>query len=191
MTSRAESLLAGPRGRRLCAELLATPDGELGPPRRWDRLSLPITDPAEHARVLDDVRAALQATDLTAVALPGGLQAALLASVDRAVYWQEPFEVDQVVAALLAPVAEVVAAAPPARWWAEPMDPAGQFTVGWPHGDRRSTSDRTPPGRGRGWPAGGRTRWPRSSGLPGSGRPTLPLPGVAAGGPPRRWPARW
>ena len=39
------------------------------------------------------------------------------------------------MAALLAPVAEVVAAAPASAWWATPVDRAGQHVVGWPWED--------------------------------------------------------
>jgi hypothetical protein len=136
VTSRADQLLAGPRGRRLCAELLVRPDGESGVPWRWHRLPGPVTDPAEHARVLDEVRASLAVTDLTAVVLPWRLHDALLAAVDSARYWQEPFEVDQVladdeVAGLLTPIAEAVAAAPTSDWWAEPLAVDDQHAVGW------------------------------------------------------------
>ena len=114
MTSRADALLAGPRGRRLCAELLARPDGGLGPPWSWQlRGSLPH-DPA------GELRAGLAITDLTAVTEDWRLSGALLAAVDSARYWQEPCEVDQVltdgaVAEVLRPVAEVVSAAPGSR----------------------------------------------------------------------------
>ena len=122
MTRRADQLLAGPRGRRLCAELLVGPDGGLGPPWHWQ---LTVSEIAP-ARARDDVRAALAATDLTTVAEHRRLHDALLAAVDSTRYWQEPFEVDRVladdtVAQLLRPVAEAVAAAPASGWWAEPL----------------------------------------------------------------------
>jgi len=132
--------LAGPRGRRLCAELLATPTGGSGPPFRWRLLSAPVSDPDERARVLDDVRAALAVTDLTAMASPWRLLDALMASVDQARYWQPPDEVDQVladddVAALLTPVAVAVVRAAASQWWATPVDLADQHAVGWPAGE--------------------------------------------------------
>jgi hypothetical protein len=136
VSTRADALLAGPRGRRLCAELLVRADGGLGPPWRWQRLRAPFSDPTEQARVLQDVRESLAITDLSAVSLSGRLNEALLASVDSARYWQEPFEVDLVladdeVAALLGPVAEAVAAAPATGWWSEPLA-RGQHALAWP-----------------------------------------------------------
>jgi hypothetical protein len=128
---RAGRLLSGPRGRRLCAELLASPDGGLTSrwPGRTDRRT-----------ALVDVRRALQRTDLDTVAGSGRLDAALLASVDWAFYWQEPDAVDAVladeeVAVLLAPVADAVARASGSRWWTSPMDPDGQYALAWLRAD--------------------------------------------------------
>ena len=140
MTSRADALLAGPRGRRLCAELLVRSDGELGPPWRWHRLTAPVTGPGERARLLDDVRASLAGTDLAAVGSPPRLQRALLAAVDSARYWQERDDVDLVladdeVAALLRPVAEAAVAAPASAWWGEPLAVHDQHTLAWEPAD--------------------------------------------------------
>ena len=62
---------------------------------------------------------------------------ALVASVDEARYWQPPDDADVLladpeVAALLAPVAEAVAQAPAASWWAEGLCRSDQHVVGWP-----------------------------------------------------------
>ncbi|MCZ2825951.1 MULTISPECIES: hypothetical protein [unclassified Modestobacter] len=140
MTDRADALLSGPRGRRLCAELLATPEGRSVPLWRWQSRAAPLAHPDERARARDDVRAALATTDLTAVGSPGELVRALQATVDTARYWQEPDVVDEVladdeVAALLRPVAAAVVAAPASRWWATSLDPADQQTVVWEPAD--------------------------------------------------------
>jgi len=141
VTSRADLLLSGRRGRRLCAELLARADGGLGPPWRWFVLGTTSgRTPGEHDRLQDDVRAALAVTDLSAVGLPWRLLDALLATVDRAMYWEPPDDVDVVladdeIAALLAPVAETVVRAPASQWWTTPIDLADQHAVAWPAGD--------------------------------------------------------
>lgn len=129
---RARQLLAGPRGRRVCAELLAPPaDG--GATLRWPVLP-------ERQAALADVRGAVARTDLDALAQPWRLDVALQESVDRAMYWQPPDDVDAVladeeVAALLEPVAAAVARATGSRWWTEPLEPGTQHAVGWPRGD--------------------------------------------------------
>lgn len=126
---RARRLLSGPRGRRLCAELLAPLDGG-AVPFWWPVL------PERHA-ALDDVRAALPRTDLDAVAQQWRLDEALQASVDRAMYWQEPDEIDVVladdaIAAELAPVADAVARAPASQWWTQSMARESQHAIAWP-----------------------------------------------------------
>jgi hypothetical protein len=107
-------------------------DGDPGPPWDWRVASRP---PARD-RAQEDLRAALALTDLSAVGLPERLLHALAATVDAARYWQEPDDIDQVladgdVAALLHPVAEAVAGSPASRWWGRPLDAGGQHTVGW------------------------------------------------------------
>jgi hypothetical protein len=64
---------------------------------------------------------------------------ALQDSVDRAVYWQEPDELDAVfadddAAAHLLSVAEAVATAPASQWWTEPTAREDQHAVVWPDG---------------------------------------------------------
>jgi hypothetical protein len=123
---RARRLLAGPRGRRLCAELLQNPDGGL--PLWWPVLP-------GHRQAMDDIRNALARTDLDSID-EGRLATALQASVDRAMYWQEPDEVDHVLAddeltAELAPVADAVVRSAASQWWTEAMDPGAQYAVAW------------------------------------------------------------
>jgi hypothetical protein len=130
VTRRADDLLSGPRGRRLCAELLVRPDGEVGVPWHWHRA---VPDRVE---AMADVRAALARTDLAAVTEELVLTA-LLASVDAARYWQGPDEVDGVlaldgVAEHLTPIAEALVSAPVTRWWAEGLARDSQHVVAWP-----------------------------------------------------------
>jgi hypothetical protein len=103
----ADALLAGPRGRSLCVDLL---DDRLVGRGRQD-----------------------SGTSFDGRALRAGLQAA----VDSARYWQEPdaeereFASEAARAALRPVAAAVVAAAeaPDVRWWTEPVDRGGQRYV--------------------------------------------------------------
>jgi hypothetical protein len=139
VTSRADALLAGPRGRRLCLALMQAAAG------RYDWPGLTWTDGPDgrrvglfdHAHVQATLARDVAATDLTALTQPEQLLDALMASVDHAVYWQPPDDVDQLladdqVAGLLAPVAEAVVAAPASQWWAAPVDLDDQHAVSWP-----------------------------------------------------------
>jgi hypothetical protein len=149
------ALLAGPRGRRLCLALaqalvpagpaadalreavmwaayrldpgrgrsvqILTSDGR--PPREGE---LPSPAAAEVA--------ALLTTAPTEPPGPSALHEALGDAVANARYWQEP-DGDDVLAATpevlaaLRPVAEAVAVAPGAAWWAAPLDPGRQRAV--------------------------------------------------------------
>lgn len=107
----ADALLAGPRGRSLCVNLLD------------DRL----TAPGGQVR---------PAADLSGTPLDGSaLLAGLVAAVDVSSYWRKPDAEDQGFAdegarGALRPVAEAVAAAaaglPDVRWWTEPIDSSRQ-----------------------------------------------------------------
>jgi hypothetical protein len=118
----AGDLLAGPRGRRLCWSLV---DG--GDHRGWDR----VQDAAWAgglAGLSGEVAACVAQTDLASIAAETGemeLLAAVSASVDAAMCWQEPDDEDlalasQAVREALLPVARAVTAAPAARWWPTP-----------------------------------------------------------------------
>ena len=141
MTSRAAALLAGPRGRRLCLELVTAAAGPWGwPPLTWRQgvIGYPVGR-FESPDVQPSLAVQVAATDLSVIGSSDVLEA-LLMSVDRAMYWQPPDDEDQLLAdpalaALLAPVAEAVAAAPDTRWWAEPLDRSDQHAVAWPYGD--------------------------------------------------------
>lgn len=132
---RGRLLLSGPRGRRLCFELLGA--GAAGPPTRFGRHAAQVPYADVRPAAVAELRAALRRTDLESVRRPDHLAAALARSVDRARYWQEPDDedaalADDVVAAELAPIAEAVVRAPASRWWVEPVDGADQHVVGWP-----------------------------------------------------------
>lgn len=143
MTSRADALLSGPRGRRLCLELLLAA-GEASSPR------LEGGGPASGSFGAIDVEQARRSLaiavgelDVSAVATttdPAAFLPALSASVVGAMYWQEPDEVDRLLAAPavgaeLVAVGEAVAQAPASQWWVEPLAAAGQHTVAWALGD--------------------------------------------------------
>jgi hypothetical protein len=132
----AEALLAGPRGRDLCVNLLddrlTDPDGEVA--RVWaDALqAMRRGDPRRAVRRLSEC---VRLADLSGAPPDArALHAGLTATVDFASYWGRPDEEDRGSAdpaarEALRPVAEaVVAAASRAdqRWWAEPADRAGQ-----------------------------------------------------------------
>lgn len=128
----ADALLASPRGRSLCVNLLddrlTSPEGQVR--KAW-------VDALHYLRAGDAQRCAgklsecARIADLCGAPFDGSaLLAGLLAAVDFASYWQEPDREDQGFAReaareALRPVAEAVAAAartPDARWWTEPVD---------------------------------------------------------------------
>ncbi|SDY63758.1 hypothetical protein SAMN05660209_03347 [Geodermatophilus africanus] len=132
---RAGRLLAAPRGRRTLAELLDEP------------LSVHASG-GEEVRWRDEVRRRVAATDPAAIVEQGRLLAALTASVDWAVYWQEPHGEDRVladdsVAAELAPIVAAVARAPASQWWTEPLTVEAQHAVSWPDSDGLISTPRT------------------------------------------------
>jgi hypothetical protein len=133
----AEALLAGPRGRSLCANVLddrlTAPGGRV--PRAWAGAlhAIRTGDAARGARKLSECVgiAGLAGTPLDASALMVGMRAA----VDFAAYWQPPDAEDEgfagePVRAALRPVAAAVVVAlaglPEVRWWAERADRSGQ-----------------------------------------------------------------
>jgi len=129
----ADALLAAPRGRSLCINLL---DDRLAPPgRRARRAWLAAVGAAERGdgkRCARKLGQCVQIADLSVMPFgSGALLAGLLAAVGIAEYWQEPDAEDRGFAgdaarAALRPVAEAVAAAaagiPDVGWWTEPAD---------------------------------------------------------------------
>ncbi|QAY74767.1 hypothetical protein ET445_16930 [Agromyces protaetiae] len=155
MTDAVHDLLAGPRGRRVCLELVRalgadplTGASELGTavflaayaldPGRGSSVVLfgwgaaaseapPEPSPAEVARLID-------AADLAALDDARTLRTALVASTDSARYWQEPDGEDVLAAEpevveALARVAEAVESAEAARWWRAPIAHDGQWML--------------------------------------------------------------
>ncbi|MBC7723542.1 MAG: hypothetical protein H7146_02180 [Burkholderiaceae bacterium] len=157
-----DTLLAGPRGRRVCLEFareqLGTgpDDWELGhaiviaaadlDPRRGSTRVLVSTTGADEepteSPTAADVARLLEAVPLEAVPLGAARSALLLAvAVDTARYWQEP-DGEDVLAGLpelrgsLARAAARLAASPSAAWWDTPFDRTAQWEVdfaGIPH----------------------------------------------------------
>lgn len=134
---RAAQLLAGPRGRRVCAEVGMLTDPTLEWPfDATDRLTVDI---------FVDQLGALDAARVAALADPLALMRPLRASVDSAMYWQEPDDRDALlrdprVVAALDPVAQALAVAPAAHWWWAPLDLRQQAIVRWmEQGRRRAT----------------------------------------------------
>ena len=153
MTSRADALLSGPRGRRLCLGLVLDPEVPGWPKLTWTDgpAGHPVgrVDPTEARQALAAAVAALDVVSIARTTDPLAFLPALLAAVDSARYWQEPFDTDALlddpaVAAELRPVAEAVAVAPAAAWWSGPLDPGAQHSVRWEPADTtpRTTGSR-------------------------------------------------
>jgi hypothetical protein len=131
---RAEDLLAGPRGRRLCWSLL-----EPGDFPGWDL----VWDGAQRGDLTGltaELAACVARTDLDSTVVHADqltLLAALVEPVGTAMYWQEPDDVDHALSArevrgALLPVAQAVTIAPEARWWTSPIAASSQQYVEWP-----------------------------------------------------------
>jgi len=159
MPLRAETLLAGPRGRRLCLEVLRlAPDGPAVRDATWavswaaqaldenpgtilaiggdsSSFSEPEVSPAEAAAALARV-AMPELTDAL-------LFQALSIAVDLAAYWQPPSGEDVLAGTdELRPVLERVAAAvidaPGSDWWGSPVARDSQAMVRWERACPRS-----------------------------------------------------
>src|ERR1700722_1183675 len=131
---RAEDLLAGPRGRRLCWSLL-NPGDYPGWELVWDGAHR-----GNLTGLTDELAACVARTDLDSTVVHAGpltLLAALVQPVSTAMYWQEPDDDDYALSAqevrdALLPVAQAVTVAPDARWWASPIAASSQQYVQWP-----------------------------------------------------------
>lgn len=127
----ADALLAGPRGRSLCVNLLddrLSPGGRVR--RAWPR-ALHFIRTGDSARGASRLTKCARIADVSGTSFNrGALLAGLRAAVDFASYWHEPDAEDQGFAAeavreALRPVAEAVVAAAGARdvrWWTAPVD---------------------------------------------------------------------
>ena len=143
MTGRADHLLDGPRGRRLCLALALGGAGHW-PPSRWQASpSGSLRDDVHPRDLRRSLRALVRDCDVAALARardPLDLLPALVESVDWARYWQEADDADQLLtdpalAAELAQLADAVVSAPAAAWWATPLAGDDQHAVAWPEGD--------------------------------------------------------
>src|ERR1035437_3787869 len=129
----AENLLAGPRGRRLCWSLL-DPGDYPGWARVWDGAHA-----GDLTGLTDELAACVARTDLDSIVAHADeltLLAALVESVETAMYWQEPDDedlalADQTVRDALLPVSQAVITAPAAGWWSAPAGTARQQYVEW------------------------------------------------------------
>ena len=129
----AGDLLSGPRGRRLCWALL-----DAGHCRGWDRIWNGAMT-GDLSGLTDEVAGCVAQTDLGSIAATAGdrpLLEALGESVARAMYWQEPDQVDRALTNLavreaLLPIARAVAVAPAAQWWPAPVAADRQQYVEW------------------------------------------------------------
>ncbi len=135
MADHAQALLSGPRGRRLCWELIDCDSGHPGWSRVWDAAS--TGDLSGHARDLAD---AIAATDLSALAATSEeleLLPALGRTAALAMYWQAPDPEDVAlengaVRDALLPLAHAATAAPAAQWWPSSIALDSQHTAEWP-----------------------------------------------------------
>ncbi|WP_439594012.1 hypothetical protein [Microbacterium sp.] len=152
------TLLEGPRGRRLCLELLL--DRHEGDERpAWEAVfwvshaldpnpGTLITIGADDGYVQPVVTVEDAASLLAELAVPplteSRLRRALAVSVDRAMYWQAP-DGEDVLAARdelrpsLARVAQALAASPEAQWWGSGVARDDQWAVSWDGGATAQT----------------------------------------------------
>ncbi|MGO8960683.1 MAG: hypothetical protein ACLQFR_25395 [Streptosporangiaceae bacterium] len=130
-----EDLLAGPRGRRLCFELVSPrrADAPVRASPGWDALQFGRgkASPELLAAELGALVAAADLAGSAAAADETSLLAPMRSSVGAAMYWQPPDEVDQMladtaVADVLGPVARAVTELSAAAWWRSPMTPGNQ-----------------------------------------------------------------
>ncbi len=125
-----EELLDGPRGRRLCFEVVSPwrPDGSIPAGPGWNALCVGLADSAPQ-QLAAELAALISRADLVEfVAAPREIDlfAPLHASVDAAMYWQPRDEIDQAlavpaVADVLAPVARALTGRPASVWWHSPL----------------------------------------------------------------------
>jgi hypothetical protein len=133
-------LLAGPRGRRLCWTLAGVygPQGLSAGLAGWQEVMFGSGE-ASHdqlAAELHDVVARIYLDAIVTLTDESTLLAPLIDAVDLARYWQQPDEVDAVLAddavsAALAPVADAVTAGELLAAAEQPSDPSANSTGRW------------------------------------------------------------
>lgn len=128
-------LLAGPRGRHACFEVVSPYNGDVDLEQFPAWLALRYgSGNADAAQLAGELTALVAAADLDAVAATAG-DAGLLRYVAEALTWATYWQSGQAWQRLLAtdeigtvlePVARAVTAAPAAQWWPSPVDPDRQ-----------------------------------------------------------------
>lgn len=174
MDTEAEVLLAGPRGRRLCLQLVTELDPvirsavfwlahDLDPGKGTSRVLLTATsgDDTElpPRPTLGDLIAALTSLDVTR-AEPEAIDRALAEAVDTSRPWQEPDGEDVLTAlpeviAALAPLAHHVMTAPSTQWWSHGRQ-LEQWAIDWRAGNDPAPLPRTPSQALAAWSRGAR-----------------------------------
>ncbi|MGC0363836.1 hypothetical protein ABH922_001820 [Rhodococcus sp. 27YEA15] len=150
-----QSLLAGPRGRRLLLAYALAAEEQTAESHEnslhsavfWASRQLDVErgtagvlyGPGAEEATQPVVTPAQVAARVSAVALPdvtaAALRSVLAKAAGTAYYWQEPDGDDVLIAvdpvrAALRRIAEHVAGSPHTRWWTEPLESADQWTVG-------------------------------------------------------------
>ena len=125
-----DELLDGPRGRRLCFELISPwwEDARVRATLAWHDLKFGSAE-ASLSQLAAELAVLVAGADLTAFAAAAeetNLLEPLRSSVDAAMYWQPPDELDRAlaepaVAEALGPVARAVTAWSAAAWWGTPL----------------------------------------------------------------------
>jgi hypothetical protein len=131
---RTDDILDGPRGRRLCLSLMTSAE-----PSLWS-LTIQATREPTDADLKTDLVRGIASFDAVGALTDGALLQALADSTDRARYWQEPDEEDQLLQdpelrAALEPVALEVSTHASAQWWRSAVALEDQHYVQW-IGDR-------------------------------------------------------
>jgi hypothetical protein len=158
----ADVLLAGPRGRRLCLQLVTELDPsirsmvfrlahDLDPGRGTSRVLLTATSSddsdAPPRPTLKDLISALASLEVTQVG-PEAVNRALAEAVDTSRPWQEPDGEDALAAlpevtAALAPLARHVMTSPSTRWWSHGRQ-LEQWAIDWRSADDPAPLPRAP-----------------------------------------------
>ncbi|MFG1798371.1 hypothetical protein [Nocardia sp. NPDC049149] len=129
----AEQIVGSPRGRRVCANLVAECNSDFLS-AVWDATEVSTGD--RSARVVAAVATA--GPDVIGALSEEAMMRAVAEAAAFARYWQEPDDIDRVyahrsVVAALRPIAAALLAAPGIDWLASPADRTNQRWVQWWH----------------------------------------------------------
>ncbi|MFE4196445.1 hypothetical protein ACFRJ9_11320 [Paenarthrobacter sp. NPDC056912] len=162
MDGTVEPLLSGPRGRRLCLELVMEADQRIrrdvlglgfnldpgaGSSRYMLTLGSGEPEPVQSVPSIADLAARTSTLELDSLT-SAEVQNALQRSVDAARYWQEPDGEDvlaatEVITEALAHVAQSLAGSPATQWWDQKAQPA-QWAIDWRSADDPAPLPRNP-----------------------------------------------